>query len=96
MEALKAASLLSEYTLTDYGTYLSSPEDVQDDVVIYKKSDGSVNDLLLNPGHVLLGKGAADNIYATAFMRWMKSADGGQAVVKSYAINGEVLYLAAP
>ncbi|KZS96901.1 hypothetical protein SISNIDRAFT_450659 [Sistotremastrum niveocremeum HHB9708] len=96
LEALKAASLLSEYTITDYGTYLSSPEQVQDDVVIYKKSTGDEDDLLLNPAHVLLRTGAQDNIYATAFMRWMASADGGQAVVANYAINGDVLYLPAP
>ncbi|KZS96898.1 hypothetical protein SISNIDRAFT_437687 [Sistotremastrum niveocremeum HHB9708] len=96
LEALKAASQLSEYTLTDYGTYLSSPEEVQNAVVEYKMSSGSADDLLLNPAHVLFGKAARENPHAILFMLWMHWAEGGQAIVATYAPHGKVLYLPAP
>jgi len=99
LQALSAASLLKEYTLTDRGTFLSSPKDVQDAVVIYHAGgDKDPNDPLLNPAHVLLADPSLgpNSTNAMDFMVWMMSPHGGQAVVWGFKVNGHRLYSPAP
>jgi ABC-type tungstate transport system permease subunit len=97
LEALSAASLLQEYTITDRGTLLSSPPAVQKGVVVYYAGgDEDPNDPLLNPAHVLLAARAPNPDIARAFMTWMASLNGGQAVVKDFMVDGQPLYSPAP
>jgi ABC-type tungstate transport system permease subunit len=100
LQALRAASVLSEYTLTDRGTWLSSDKLVTDELEIYKTgSDEIKDDLLLNPAHVLLGSKADDTNLeiSTAFMEWVIRKDGGQKVIREFKTpSGEVLYSEAP
>jgi ABC-type tungstate transport system permease subunit len=98
LQALAAASLLSEYTLTDLGTWLSSPVSVTDSLVIYRAGSDNASDPLLNPAHVLLGAKAdpAHTAISKGFMEWVVSEDGGQKVVAGFKKNGKVLYSKAP
>jgi len=98
LQALEAAALLSEYTITDRGTYLSSPASVTNGVTIYKAGSDDASDPLLNPAHVLLGAKAdpTSTDISQAFMKWVVSADGGQKVIANFKKNGEVLYSQAP
>jgi len=98
-QALSAASSLSEYTLTDRGTWLSTPKNVTSKLKVFKRGlDDDPADPLLNPGRVLLGKHAAENKVAHMFMSWVVDTGdkGGQAVVDKFMNNGEVLYSKAP
>ncbi|KXN81960.1 hypothetical protein AN958_03368 [Leucoagaricus sp. SymC.cos] len=56
IQALEAASLLCEYTLTDKGTWLSSTAEVRSRLKVYKAGSDDQSDILLMPGHVLIGK----------------------------------------
>jgi len=97
LQALQAASLLQEYTLTDRGTFLSSPSSVTDAVVIYKAGeDTDPNDPLLNPAHFLLSAKTIDPVLAESFMEWMVLQSGGQEVVRTFEKNAQVLYSPAP
>ncbi|KAG6910327.1 hypothetical protein DXG01_011395 [Tephrocybe rancida] len=98
LQAIQAASLLSEYTLTDRGTWLSSPSTVTDGLQIFKAGSDNATDLLLNPARVLLSSKAdpANEEIWKAFMEWVVSADGGQKVIAEFQKNGEVLYSQAP
>ena len=96
LQALAAASLLSEYTLTDFGTWLSSPDSVQSSLNIYKKGTDDANDPLLNPAHALLGSMAPNPDTASLFMDWLALSDGGQKVVSTFSKNGTILYSPAP
>ena len=97
-EALKAAALLYEYTLTDKGTYLAAPADIQTSLEVYLIGSGAADDPLLNPARLLLGAKTPDtNIgYAKDFLAWMVHAEGGQKVIREFKINGQVLYSVAP
>jgi len=97
LQALEAASLLSEYTLTDYGTWLSSPKNVTGGLKIYKKGLDSETDPLLNPAHVLLGAKAKPEYLdiAKKFMEWVQG-EGGQKVIEDFKKNGYTLYSKAP
>ncbi|KIJ61287.1 hypothetical protein HYDPIDRAFT_137862 [Hydnomerulius pinastri MD-312] len=104
LQALRAASVLSEYTLTDRGTWLSSPESVTSPSVmdIFLEGSDTAGDLLLNPAHVLLGKEAKseDEEVWKAFMTWVVDHDGGQKVIREFkkpeGPNGKQLYTEAP
>lgn len=98
LQALHAAAVLEEYTLTDYGTWLSSSSDVRNTLVIYKKGTDDEGDLLLNPAHVLSGAHMAPGNaeIAEEFMVWVKSSTGGQEVVANFKKNCQVLYSQAP
>ena len=98
LQALDAASLLSEYTLTDRGTWLSSPSSVTSKLKIFKAGTDNANDPLLNPAHVLLGSKANvnDKDIAAAFITWVVGDPGGQLVVSQFKKHGEVLYSKAP
>ncbi|KAF8337197.1 hypothetical protein F5887DRAFT_560706 [Amanita rubescens] len=97
LQALKAASVLNEYTLTDRGTWLSSPSQVTDALNIYKRGDeDDPQQLLLNPAHCLQGANAPQQDLASSFMDWVISDNGGQEVVATFMKNGEALYTPAP
>ncbi|KAG5637569.1 hypothetical protein H0H81_004146 [Sphagnurus paluster] len=94
LQALQAAALLDEYTLTDRGTLLSSPASVTDTVTIFKAGSDNATDPLLNPAHVLLSARAdpANEAVWKAFMTWVVAADGGQKVISEFKKNGQVLF----
>ncbi|KAF8066542.1 hypothetical protein FPV67DRAFT_1195195 [Lyophyllum atratum] len=99
LQALAAASLLSEYTLTDLGTWLSSPANVTAALDIFMAGhDLKPADPLLNPAHVLLGSRAdpGNREVSEGFMRWVVEKEGGQKVIREFVKFGQVLYSEAP
>ncbi|RAH70313.1 uncharacterized protein BO66DRAFT_451160 [Aspergillus aculeatinus CBS 121060] len=82
VQALTAAILLEEYTVTDRGTYLTISEDLQSQTAIYKAGTDSSGDPLLNPAHI-------------SFAQWIRSSEG-QAVITGFKKNGRQLYTGAP
>jgi len=98
LQALEAASLLSEYTITDRGTWLSSPAAITGKLTIFKAGSDEATDLLLNPAHVLLGSKAdpANSDISSSFMEWVVREDGGQKVIAEFEKFGRVLYSQAP
>ena len=95
--------MLSEYTLTDKGIWLSSPEAVTLPLTKFAEGgDSDPSDPLLNPAHVLLGAQAkiADRLIWQKFMEWVKLPDGGQRVIKDFkkppGPGGVELYSPAP
>lgn len=98
IQALNAAVVLDEYTLTDRGTWLSLKPAVTESLHIYKAGTDAASDPLLNPAHVLLGakvEPAYKNI-CERFMDWVTRADGGQKVIREFKHGGQVLYSQAP
>ncbi|KAF9524918.1 hypothetical protein CPB83DRAFT_741595, partial [Crepidotus variabilis] len=97
-EALETASLLSEYTLTDYGTWISATNAVKSRLSIFKMGSDAADDLLLNPAHLLHGT-RASLVHADlcdAFAEWVANSTGGQKVVETFSKDGHVLYTKAP
>lgn len=95
IQALTAAILLDEYTLTDRGTFLSLPADLTNRTVIYKAATDGADDQLLNPAHLLIGKLAPNPGTANAFAQWLVSSRG-QDVIIGFKKNGQQLYSPAP
>ncbi|KAJ3717251.1 hypothetical protein DFJ43DRAFT_1006509 [Lentinula guzmanii] len=98
IEALKAASVLQEYTLTDRGTWLSSDKKVCDALTVYKECKNNLEDdkVLLNPCNALLGANPLDKDLAARFMRWLLSPVGGQKVVREFkTMSGQMIYAPA-
>lgn len=95
IQALTAAILLDEYTITDRGTYLSIPRSLQNQTVIYKAATDDAADPLLNPAHILIGKDAKNEEMADKFTKWAISAEG-QKVITSFKKNGQQLYTGSP
>ena len=108
LQALAAASALSEYTVTDRGTWLSSPASVTSSLVIFAEgapNSGSVttcdgkaiitDEGLLNPCNALLASQPLDQPLSEAFMQWLVDKAGGQEVVRTFKKGGEVLYTPA-
>jgi ABC-type tungstate transport system permease subunit len=95
---LEAASALSEYTLTDRGTWLSSPASVTQGLKIFKAGSDNADDPLLNPAHVLLGSNvdSANVQMSKLFMKWVAMKTEGQKVIAGFKKSGEVLYSEAP
>ncbi|KAH6634499.1 hypothetical protein B0J18DRAFT_21715 [Chaetomium sp. MPI-SDFR-AT-0129] len=95
IQALTAAILLNEYTLTDRGTFLSLPSNLTSATTIYKASTDAAEDPLLNPAHLLVGAKAPNPKTADAFAKWTVGP-AGQNVIKGFKKNGEQLYSPAP
>ncbi|KIM38591.1 hypothetical protein M413DRAFT_30130 [Hebeloma cylindrosporum] len=97
-EALEAASLLSEYTLTDLGTWLCAPKDITSKLKIFKKGSDDAKDPLLNPAHILRGKKASsiNEGTCTEFLNWIIAPDGGQKATACFSKGGHRLYTKAP
>jgi ABC-type tungstate transport system permease subunit len=87
--------LLDEYTITDRGTYLSISVELQNRTTVYKAATDDAEDPLLNPAHILIGKGAENEEMADRFARWAIGEEG-QEVITGFKKNGQQLYTAAP
>ncbi|KAF8154440.1 hypothetical protein B0H34DRAFT_799224 [Crassisporium funariophilum] len=98
LEALQAASLLSEYTLTDQGSWLCAPKSISSRLKAFKVGSDDPDDPLLNPAHVLYGSRASviHEMICKEFIAWVVSADGGQKVIANFSKNGHILYSKAP
>ncbi|KAJ7611443.1 hypothetical protein DFH06DRAFT_1245145 [Mycena polygramma] len=96
LQAVAAAALLDEYTLTDRGTLLSSPPQVTSALTKYICASDAEADRLLNPAHFLRNAVCLDDAVAEAFMAWMVTSAGGQAVIGGFKKGGKVLYSKAP
>lgn len=59
-------------------------------------TDTGEDNPLLNAAHALVGAYGVNKAMATAFVNWLIHADGGQKIIKDFAVNGEVLYTIAP
>ncbi|KAI0407016.1 putative extracellular tungstate binding protein [Xylaria palmicola] len=95
IQALTAAILLEEYTITDRGTMLSLDAELANRTVVYKAGSDAAADPLLNPAHLLVGARAPNPGRAVAFAEWVVS-DRGQAVIAGFRKNGQQLYSPAP
>lgn len=95
IQALTAAILLQEYTLTDRGTFLSLPANLTSQTTIYKAATDAADDPLLNPAHLLVGSRAPNPATAKAFAQWLVGEDG-QRVIERFSKNGQQLYSPAP
>ncbi|TCD69496.1 hypothetical protein EIP91_007426 [Steccherinum ochraceum] len=91
LQALQAASVLNEYTLTDRGTWLSSPGSVIGALTIYKAGSDE-NPELYNPCNALVSPAPLDAELSKTFMDWLLDLDCGQKVVREFEKNGQVLY----
>ena len=58
--------------------------------------DSDMDDVMLNPAHVLVGAHGDSKEMAHAFADWIEKDYGGQKIVKEYKLNDEVLYTTAP
>ncbi|KAK4233093.1 hypothetical protein C8A03DRAFT_39224 [Achaetomium macrosporum] len=94
IQALTAAILLNEYTLTDRGTFLSLPANLTSQTTIFKAASDNATDPLLNPAHLLVGARAPNPETADAFAQWLVGA--GQDVIRNFRKNDEQLYSPAP
>ncbi|KAK2733176.1 hypothetical protein FQN55_003714 [Onygenales sp. PD_40] len=96
IQALTAAALLKEYTITDRGTLLSVDSKIRDQVTIYKAGgDKDPKDPLLNPAHLIIGAKSKNNETAHDFAEWLVGKDG-QKVIKGFKKGEEFLYSGAP
>ncbi|EPS35590.1 hypothetical protein H072_10988 [Dactylellina haptotyla CBS 200.50] len=98
IQALTAAALLKEYTITDRGTYLSVDPSIANQTVIYKAATDNATDPLLNPAFLLVGKKATNLDVVDAFRKWVvgKGRGEGQKVITAFKKNGQQLYTGAP
>ncbi|GAB1523243.1 hypothetical protein RhiTH_006374 [Rhizoctonia solani] len=107
----KAAALLEEYTITDRGTWLSTPKNITEMLVLYNegKDDETQDnpdvvegpaDPLLNPAFFLTSTKICEENkdLADAFLDWVVDRALGQEVIKGYRRNDsdEWLYTGAP
>jgi ABC-type tungstate transport system permease subunit len=97
IQALEAAAILGQYTLTDWGTWLSAGPSVTKSLTLFRKGEDDAADVLLNPCHALASTriGAADQAVARDFITWLTSTSG-QAVIAGFEKNGQALYSPAP
>ncbi|CAG9937165.1 unnamed protein product [Clonostachys rosea f. rosea IK726] len=95
IQALTAAILLEEYTITDRGTILSIDSELRNQTVIYKAGSDNATDPLLNPARLLIGEKAPNPEQATKFAEWLVSARG-QKVITNFKKDGQQLYSGAP
>ncbi|MCJ1280008.1 hypothetical protein MMC21_007833 [Puttea exsequens] len=95
-QAIRKAAELSEYTLTDFGTWCAIESTVRDALTIYAQGKDDENDPLLNPAHLLVGTNAENKAMANKFADWMIREDGGQKVIDGFQKNGVDLYTTAP
>ncbi|KAL2817011.1 hypothetical protein BDW59DRAFT_182353 [Aspergillus cavernicola] len=95
IQALSAAATLQEYTLTDFGTYLSVDETVRKQLTIFKRGQDDPTDLLLMPAHLLVGANAQDLTLAKDFAAWATGKEG-QAVIANFTKISQKVYSPAP
>ncbi|KAG9083730.1 hypothetical protein FRC06_004391 [Ceratobasidium sp. 370] len=100
IDALTAAALLKEYTITDRGTWLSTNKTITDRLTIYNQgADTDPADPLLNPAFFLSGNNSCSENKAMAdkFLNWTIS-EAGQKVIEDFRKEGsdDWLYTRAP
>jgi len=95
IQALTAAILLDEYTISDRGTLLSLDPELANQTTVYKMATDDAHDDLLNPAHLLVGAKAVNGQEAQDFADWVVSSDG-QSVISGFKKNGQQLYSPAP
>ncbi|KAK6519288.1 hypothetical protein TWF281_003123 [Arthrobotrys megalospora] len=96
IQALTAAVLLKEYTITDRGTYLSIDPALAKKTVIYKAATDNATDPLLNPAFLLIGKKATNLGTVNNFRKWVVDKKLGQKAIIAFKKNGKQLYTGAP
>ncbi|KAG9126594.1 hypothetical protein FRC07_002868 [Ceratobasidium sp. 392] len=85
IDALTAAALLNEYTITDRGTWLSTNGTITRQLTIYNEgTDRDPADPLLNPAFFLSGNNscAANKLVADRFLNW--TITEGQKVIEDF------------
>ncbi|KAJ5169472.1 uncharacterized protein N7500_002255 [Penicillium coprophilum] len=95
IQALTAAILLDEYTITDRGTFLSIDAELRNQTTVYKAATDAPEDPLLNPAHMLVGRGAKNERMADRFAQWVIGVEGQRAII-GFKKDGQQLYTAAP
>ncbi len=50
------------------------------------------DDPLINPAHAIVGTVTREKDLAAGFVEWLSQDDGGQKVVREFAVNGTVLH----
>lgn len=95
IQALTAAIILEEYTITDRGTILSLDAELRNRTVVYKAGSDNADDPLLNPARLLIGTKAPNPERALSFAEWLVG-ERGQAVIVGFKKEGEQLYSPAP
>ncbi|KAK6519789.1 hypothetical protein TWF506_000083 [Arthrobotrys conoides] len=96
VQALEAAILLKEYTITDRGTFLSINPDLAKKAVIYKAATDNATDALLNPAFLLIGKKATNLGTVRNFQKWVVNKKLGQKAIIAFKKTGKQLYTGAP
>ncbi|KAK6348677.1 hypothetical protein TWF718_006465 [Orbilia javanica] len=96
VQALTAAALLKEYTITDRGTYLSVDSSIAKKTVIYKAATDNATDPLLNPAFLLIGKKATNLGTVNNFKKWVVDKKLGQKSIIAFKKSGQQLYTGAP
>lgn len=97
IQALKAAIILGEYTITDRGTYLTlqnQEESITDGIDIYKSGENIPE--LLNPADIIISKKVEDKDLASDFVKWVLSEDGQKVIVNFHKADGFCLYKGFP
>ena len=97
IQALEAAATLGQYTLTDWGTWLSADPSVTRTLTIFRKGEDDAADVLLNPCHALASTrtSPAEQAVAIDYITWLVSTTG-QAMIAGFEKNGHALYSPAP
>lgn len=107
-EALRTASALDEYTLIDYGAWLSAPSSVCERMKIFKlaetETDSNEESILLNPAHLLYAGEAPRYVtpenerLCQQFFEWTSDTGvmGGIAVTLALEKKGFKLYVDIP
>ncbi|KAL5335505.1 hypothetical protein BJX70DRAFT_374927 [Aspergillus crustosus] len=95
-QALSAAAALQEYTLTDWGTWLTVDDTVRRKLDIYKRGTDDAKDLLIMPGHLLVGSKARNLTLAKDFAAWATGSEGQDLIRKFTNKAGVVIYSPAP
>ncbi|THH27183.1 hypothetical protein EUX98_g7010 [Antrodiella citrinella] len=93
-QALQAASALSEYTLSDRGSWLSSPDEVTKAMTVFKQGSDDAPELY-SQCHALVSTEPGDKVLVKEFMQWLLTVDGGQKIVREFERRGEPLYAPA-
>ena len=95
-QALKAATLLEEYTLTDRGTLLSSPDPVHTVAWIHRICTNNPNDQLFLPARLLINSRATHVNLAASFAKWITIEILGQRIMADFKLQWRISYSEAP
>ncbi|KAE8382962.1 hypothetical protein BDV26DRAFT_304518 [Aspergillus bertholletiae] len=97
IEALTTAIKLSEYTITDRGTYLTlrnRDHDLASELEIYKRGDEYEE--LLNPADMITATDSENRELAREFVKWVLSNEGQDIIANFHKQDGYCLYRGFP